>query len=419
MVSPLQANILDTLVSKYETRKDYGRSEKNGRRTMLHVNKKNFPDYFHVSDSSFKREFNLDAEALADQCFIKIAWERFSEKEVIEKLILLEENLLQIYELLGRTPKQVKYERIDKIVEDFIVTAPKLLLSFYSDLKSRFKEFAELPSIINIDSEIETKDALYGLHELIKNKEEIPRRNWSIKLYQDSKKWEKLQGKIIKVVRDYLLTDESDFLEDNQLLGEYGILNNPQLILMSGNIIMNKNGKTIDFSLFKPDFGVNPRFFDDCDIEIIEADAIITVENLTSYYDYLYHKAKHQVNQIVLYLGGYHNYGRRLILNKLNDFLKRNHYSVPFYHWGDIDLHGFHIWKHLRNKTGIDFRPLFMDESTYINHLSDGKPIKETDLSQIKKLLEQEEYNIFHDVIHQMLKHKRTIEQEAIYLVKN
>ncbi|WP_382399985.1 Wadjet anti-phage system protein JetD domain-containing protein [Lentibacillus salinarum] len=193
-------------------------------------------------------------------------------------------------------------------------------------------------------------------------------------------------------------------------------MNNPQLIHMSGNIVINKGGRSIDFSLFTPDFDVNPQFFNDCDIESVQANAVITIENLTSYHDYLFYKAEHKLNEIVLYLGGYHNYGRRLILNKLKNFIAASNLSVPFYHWGDIDLHGLYIWKHLRDKTRIDFQPLYMDASSYLRHLDKGNPITKTDLTQMESLLDQEEFAVFHELICQMLNHRKKIEQEAIIL---
>lgn len=83
-------------------------------------------------------------------------------------------------------------------------------------------------------------------------------------------------------------------------------------------------------------------------IEECTAHAVVTVENLTSFYQYVFEGPK---NHLAIYLGGYHNRVRRLILLKLWEYFADRGSSPAFYHWGDMDLGGFRIWHHLKHNT--------------------------------------------------------------------
>ena len=50
---------------------------KSPRRTLLRIDSKSFPDYFHVSNSSFRLMFNAEMEALERLGFVKLEWVRF------------------------------------------------------------------------------------------------------------------------------------------------------------------------------------------------------------------------------------------------------------------------------------------------------------------------------------------------------
>ena len=119
----------------------------------------------------------------------------------------------------------------------------------------------------------------------------------------------------------------------------------------------------IDLSAFYPDLGLPVGWIRDLEIVESKAAAVITIENKSSFYQYL---REGPTGRLVIYLGGYHNRGRRLLLEKLAAYYRKEGRAVPFYHWGDMDLGGFQIWRHLKTKTGIAFEPLLMDVQTYL-----------------------------------------------------
>ena len=84
---------------------------------------------------------------------------------------------------------------------------------------------------------------------------------------------------------------------------------------------------------------------------LLEAQTVITVENLTTYHDIP------SEDRAILYLGGFPNSARA-------SFLRMVYVSKPdavYLHYGDLDPYGFLILENLKQKTGIPFVPTGMD----------------------------------------------------------
>ncbi|MBR1383113.1 MAG: DUF2399 domain-containing protein, partial [Ruminococcus sp.] len=107
-----------------------------------------------------------------------------------------------------------------------------------------------------------------------------------------------------------------------------------------------------------------------------------------------------------IYLGGYHNTHRRNFIMQLF----HDNPETEFFHFGDIDAGGFYILLHLREKTGVPFRPYHMDISTLQKYSAYAKPLTEND----KKRLERLSDTVFSDTIKFMLENNCKLEQEAI-----
>ena len=78
-------------------------------------------------------------------------------------------------------------------------------------------------------------------------------------------------------------------------------------------------------------------------------------------------------------------------------------------HFGDIDAGGFYILQHLRNKTGIEFKPYQMDLQTLKSNLKYTKKLTETDRKRLTNLADGE----FKEVVNFMLENNCKLEQEA------
>ncbi|UMZ74966.1 Wadjet anti-phage system protein JetD domain-containing protein [Natranaerofaba carboxydovora] len=486
VLSKLQKKELTKLIDKYENRKDYGQrqnqeqgqenqdqnqEQKTPRKTYVHIKEKNYPNYYHISDSSFRLEYNADMEELERMGLIQLVWKKFEKGEFLEKIALEEKRLENIYRLLNRQPKSDYYNELEKVYNKYREAAPKALMVFYDKMLEKIKRLENLPHRVRFDSLRDTEDFLLGLNNIVENglrsdPVEIPKRQFSIELYGESKRLENFEKKILYVLQNYIqvynqaynqgynqnynISNEQDcspnyrqeynletksletleennshikyaniediHTEDEISLAEFGIIDNPRPINIRGQLEFETDKGMVDLNKFYPDVGLSPKMIQDMKITGINAKAVVTIENLTSYYIYIKNAPK---DHLVIYLGGYHNKMRRSILTKIWQFQKscQDSYQgsiTQFYHWGDIDYGGFRIFNHLKAKTGIPFKPLMMDEKTYETHLDKGHKFESNYERKLEKLLNNEDYIEFHPVIRLMLDKKIRLEQEGI-----
>lgn len=412
-----QRLLLNGLIDKYEKKQGYGIGETSSRGTIIDV-KKLFLAYTHISNSLFKNEINFEMKELESNHYIRLVWERHNVGEYLEKIYLNEDELPAIYQSLNRIPKIEKYKQVKQFILEFQEHAAPMLIPLLEDTLLKIDKLERLISIVDIDDVQLTSDYFKGLNELLKNTEkEISKRHWSIQLYNDSKRWGILEQKIISVLSKEIYP-EYNGLETGTILGYFGIIENPIPIDIYGNCKMSKDGKEIDFSIDVSGIGMYPTFYRSCEVTSLNVDRILTIENKTSYHDYLAYAQRSERNELILYLGGYHNQIRTLILKKLYQFIQLNNLDVPFYHWGDIDFGGLSILVNLREKTKIPFQPFLMDIETYQLNINIGKEITEkTYLTKLESLLGNEKFEEFEGLIRVMLDRATTIEQESIKLL--
>ncbi len=470
-LSELQKRELTKLVNKYENRKDYGQKTQNPRKTYVHIKEKNYPDYFHISDSNFRLEYNAAMEELEKMGLVQLVWKKFERGEFLDKIALEEKRLEDIYRLLNRQPKADYYRELESIFNKYRESALKVLTVFYDEMLEKIKRLENLPNQVRFDSLSDTEDFLFGLNNIVKNGlrsdlVEVPKRQFSIELYGESKRLEDFEKKILYVLQNYLqdynqnynpnnsheyrrkykqkynlgtenLKDNSNdnsniektqikdtytkdaYTKDTHLkeedeitLAEFGIIDNPHPVNIRGQLEFETSKGMVDLNKFYPDVGLSPRMIQDMTITGLNATAIVTIENLTSYYIYIKSAPE---EQLVIYLGGYHNKMRRNILSKIWQFQRNcQGQNLEFYHWGDIDYGGFRIFKHLKAKTGIPFKPLMMDENTYVKHYHKGHKFESNYERKLEKLLNDEDYIEFHPVIRLMLDKKIRLEQEGV-----
>ena len=87
--------------------------------------------------------------------------------------------------------------------------------------------------------------------------------------------------------------------------------------------------------------------------------------------------------------------------------------NIEYLHFGDIDAGGFYILKHLRDKTGIPFKPMCMDISTLSTHMPYVKKLTGSDRKRLRNLIDGEDID-YKDVLEYMFEHDCKLEQESV-----
>lgn len=417
--------ILNALLDRFETSSLY-RDNVSGRRPFFYIREKSLPEYFDDTTAQYKTDINETLMMLQEKGFLELFWHRFEEGNLLDKVALNYRQAEEIYRYLGRKPRAKKEKQLLELLKKYLTKdreagpltgAPvsndgqgdSWFYIFLAEMISRLEKGVTLHPYLSPDNLQEADQLCRGLKELSKLEMEVPQRLFSVKVFGDSKTWGKLEKRAARIIKDFNpVIDVEDYRE---ILAETGIIRNPQHIFLSGNLELKAEKKIINLEEFWPDLGISTEMIKNLEVVDIPAGYVITIENLTPYYHYI---KENSGNYLAIYLGGYHNALRRSLLIKLWDFCRKNSTDLTFYHWGDIDMGGFRIFDHLRQKTGIPIQPLYMDLETLKRHEEKAQKITSSYGKNLKKLLNLPEYSPFSDVISYMLENEIKLEQEAL-----
>ena len=223
-------------------------------------------------------------------------------------------------------------------------------------------------------------------------------RDFSVKVFGDSKTFESIKSKVKRLLFQY-----GDFPEEDTILEELNIIKNPGHVFIKGSAVIVIKGQRLDLSELNGDIAISSALLPEISSIIVTGSRVMTIENLTTF------NASHESDTFVVYLGGYHNSHRR-------NFIKKIYHDNPdaeYYHFGDIDAGGFYILLHLRAKTAIHFMPYHMG-ITELQHFKEyTKPLTDNDKKRLRALLDSE----FADTVNYMIEHNCKLEQEAIDLI--
>jgi len=132
---------------------------------------------------------------------------------------------------------------------------------------------------------------------------------------------------------------------------------------------------------------------------------IITIENLTTFYRVVEQSA------LVIYLGGFHNEARRNLIGKAHQAFPK----AKLFHWGDIDLGGFRIFRSMKDVVP-NLEPHLMGLETLMKYREQCQPLSKGYGKLLKGLLKDEGYGVFHDVIRFLFQENIRLEQEGVFI---
>jgi len=391
---------LDILIDKYEKSTLYRGYNKQKVSISYKFTKKNIPEYFDEINYQYKEQIHEIVKNLSLNDYIEIIWKKYEEGNILKQINLNINKVADIYKVLNRKEKSNKEKDVITFLSKYL-HRNNLLSVFVSDMINKLKEGKSISKYLDINNLTVIKDILYSIDRILKQKEEISQRVLSIDLFNDSKYFSTLENKIIKIMRDY-----GNYIDEENILAEENITRNPGYVYLKGNGIFKCGETKINLEKLNGEIALSSNIIKSIEVKSLDVKKIITIENLTTFHTY------NNQNELIIYLGGFHNHLRETFLLKLYNFNKK----VPFYHWSDIDLGGFRIFHHLTHKTKIPFIPYKMDKDILIKYQQYAMKIKSKKyLKSLKDLLNNKDYFIFSDVITYMIEKKIRLEQEIIH----
>lgn len=366
----------------------------------LRFSKKNMPAYFEESSTEYENIHILMKE-LEDKNLIKVIWKGNKVDHIIEKVQLRIDNLQQAYAFAKRVPKLDMERVLIKELTNYLesVKTP-VCRTFVEYLLSRIQLHKSVKEFIELDKFDETKRLLDTIQFIENNRMQLYLREFSIRVLSDSKAFEQMESKLAGIFRRFKAgCEDMDFSE---VLAEYNIYHTPNYVYLKGDTTISIGEEKLDLSSVKQGIGISGE--DITRVKFISVDNIqkvITIENLTTFFRWS------EKNSLIVYLGGYHNTIRRMLLQEI-------HSSIPeafYYHFGDIDAGGFEIYRDLCQKTGIPFSMYHMDLETLKEYEKFGRALTNNDR---KRLESMKAWNGLCDIIEYMLEHNVKLEQECV-----
>ena len=394
-------DILSRLLDMYERRGAFDKDVSSLRAIQLEVSKV-YKEYLNRYNHEAYKDINASIDALCAKGLV-IAEKNNSGQYLKVKLNVPTAN--ESYKKLKRMSIPKQCENVKSVLAKYQYCELPLLQKVINDWCKCLAEFKKLPYDLKYDSK-RVDDTLSVLQTLLKLNTETYIRNFSTALFKDSKRFQKeFRSTVESILFDY--TDE--VVEKDRILNFYNLYENPTYVLIKGNVVIQFTSSVIDVSELQDGIALSNASLENIRKVTVKAGKVVTVENLTTYHDLDEEDAVH------IYLGGYHNHSKQILLEKIYADNKDKEY----FHKGDLDVYGFLILENLKEKTGIPFAPLMMDVTTIQKFYQAGlyKELTSSDVKMIegKKGTKLSEYM---DVLQYMLDNNCKVEQESIKAVE-
>ena len=394
MIKNFEKNILNKLLDKYEKSK----LSKGGTATNRSIKLTTKDDVLssYTSFDSYKYSDDNDAviRKLESQGFIKAEF----SNDTFKSLTLNLNNVDDIYDYLNRNKPSDELAKIRIVLSKY--NFDNFLGLFLDHVKTYLDEKFDYPKMYfnnadQLDLLLNIFDKLLGLTE------EIKKRDFSVRYLGDSKIFESVQGKIVRIIKDF---DGNNYESDDDVLASYNIVKNSSYAMVKNNLVLKINNSIIDLNELGYELSLSDEMIKNVILLDSQVSKVITVENLTTFY------SLNDSDAVIIYLAGFHNHTKQSLLLKIYE----KYPNAEYLHFSDIDAGGFLIFNNLVEKTGIPFKPFRMNVEELKSNLSNLKHLTDNDAKRLNKMMSDDRFNIFYEVISYMLENNVKLEQELL-----
>ena len=241
-------------------------------------------------------------------------------------------------------------------------------------------------------------------------KEELPYRVFSVRVFNDSKRFDLLKGAVARLARRP--RPEWRGFSNQEVLCELGLVANPGHLYLYGPWrLVDPDGQVMSLSEFCPSVGIPSALAARVrKVQVGGAGRVVCVENLASFYQLVRHEGQ---DLAALCLLGNPSPAARHLLCCLNRSLPAE--TAPSL-WADIDYGGLNILAQLRKTVSPRFAPYRMDCATLEAHAHWAHPLSSADERNLARLKHHPSLSDLVPVIDHMLQRGIKLEQEAVRL---
>lgn len=396
--------ILDRLLTKYNNR--YAKNVITNKRIIIKPAEV-YQEYAqNNADISKKQRINDAVSELSGRGFITADYLKFSDD--IEKIYLSEDRLGVIHEYLkdeyGVIPQRIISGQVHEIIKEYIGTggiAQKYCESILVQIED--------PRCSLIPERIEANLKMFCFLE--KNKERLYVREVSMLVYGDSKWFENNNyEEVCTFIRTVTGMIRGEGERNDAILSAFYIISAEQEIFIKGNWKIEWEQYVLDISKLHGGIAIASGDIQSIKKISVNTENIMTIENKTSF------QRLKDGNSAFMYLGGFANRHQIAFLKKVI----LDNPDLRYLHFGDIDIGGFLIHKHLCHETSKNFELYCMGVEQLcdmrFNHCL--RNLTDNDMIRIESLIEDASYR---KVLKYMKERNIKLEQEIVsyYLEKD
>jgi hypothetical protein len=399
--SPDVTIVLHNLLDQYERRKD-----PRARVIRCDLEALDLPGYTSQLDPEPRQVANEQFQQLEERGVVALTWLPGQADHLLESVILNPDGTDDAFALLGRAPLAVRRARLrDLLLGDRFRLDGWRWQAVEHTLAQL--EAGRSPAPFALDDGDLNRDLLAALIALPNVVEETPIRIFSVRVYNDSKRFEALRGAVVRLARRHRA--EWRDLRPDEVLRELGLVANPGHLYLHGPWrLVDGRGVVHDLSGFEPSVGIPARLAAGVRQVTVDAGRVVCVENLTPFYELIRHEPQ---GLAALYLAGNPSPACRHLLHCLADNTPAH---VPLLVWADLDYGGLSILAQLRRLISPRFAPYRMDIETLEAHVLWARPLASAAERRLARLARHPHLADVRPLIQHMLARGLKLEQEAV-----
>jgi hypothetical protein len=371
------------------------------------------PAYFSQLTPEPRLVTNQQLGALEQLNLLRLGWLPGEEGHLLREVSLPPEHAAPIYYLLGRVPvaerrasleSQLLGERFRFPAEDWRAGAIDHVLYQLNSGKS--------PGPFSLEDSAFNADLLVALVALDELDQETPYRLFSVRVFNDSKRFESLARAIVRLAR--LGCPAWRRLSPAEILGEIQLVANPSFLYLSGPWdLFCADGQVLSLSGFVPAVGFPAAQAAHLTRISVHAPAVLGIENPTSFYQMCEAGSgtaagsnRAAPGALVCLMGNPSPAMRRLLWLTPED--------LPILVWADLDYGGLNILSQLRGRIGPRVTPYRMDIETLETHAAFARPLTRSDRRNLEAISRRPTLRDMKPVIQHMLLRGLKLEQEGV-----
>lgn len=198
-----EERILQTLLDSYErSRLSRGENE-----VAVHIafpiTPKTMPIYFDENSLAYE-EIHGTAGHLEEMGYTCSVWKGGKKNHILQKIVLCDEKVDEIYRHLGRVPKkQMQQAQLAVLQKLKTECSTPVARNFICWLMKRLEQGKTVKEYLNLDDTEGSRRLIRAIHRIETNQKEIYIREFSVQCFGDSKELEKKSGLIGNFSADF------------------------------------------------------------------------------------------------------------------------------------------------------------------------------------------------------------------------